>query len=142
MSTIHVKQQHNVDFLIFNFSLKCSLTEKTVWEVYFKYTLIMLHLHFLIKEVSNNFFNQWILFSYIATAKETLKIFHPLPHYKTNPPPLPSFPPISSKNFPSPHYSHFWKISSPSLWRGRGVGGVGLWNSIDKHTSLKKRTKI
>ena len=85
INTIHVKQQHNVDFLIFKFSLKCSFTEKTVWEVYFKYTLIILHLHFLIKEVSNNFFNQWILFSYLGKSKKTLKIFHP-PITKPTPP--------------------------------------------------------
>ena len=91
INTIYVKQQHNIDFLIFKFSVKCSLTEKTVWEVYFKYTLSMLHLQFLIKEVSNNFFNQWILFSYLGKAKETLKIFHP-PHYKTTSPPFLAFP--------------------------------------------------
>ena len=37
----------------------------------------------LMKVVSNNFFSQWILFSYLGKAKETLKIFHPS-HYKTN----------------------------------------------------------
>ena len=53
-------------------------------------------------------------------CEETLKIFHP--SIITPPPPPHSWlPTISSKNFPSPHYSHFWKISSPlplpPLWR-------------------------
>ena len=44
-------------------------------------------------------------------CEETLKIFHP-PIIKPTlapppPPPIPGLPHISSKNFPSPHYSHF-----------------------------------
>ena len=56
-------------------------------------------------------------------CKETLKISHP-PHYKTTSPFL--APPISRKNFPSSYYSHFWKISSPTLWKGVGGRGFGL----------------
>ena len=44
-------------------------------------------------------------------------------HYKTN---LPHswLPPISSENFPSPHYGHFSKVFIPLLWKGWGEGGL------------------
>ena len=72
---------------------------------------------FLIKEKSNNFFNQGILFSYLGKAKRDLKKF-PSPDYKTDPPPPP--PPISSKNFPSPPLQLFLKNLIPPLYEGRG----------------------
>ena len=37
------------------------------------------------------------------------------------PPPFLASSPISGKNFPSPHYSHFWKISSCPHYEGRRV---------------------
>ena len=54
--------------------------------------------------------------------QETLKIFHP-PIIKLTPAPtpIPGFPCISIINFWSPHYNHFWKISS---------GGEGGYNGI------------
>ena len=50
-------------------------------------------------------------------CKETLKITHP-PIIK----PIPHswLSPVSSENFPSPHYSHFWKTHSP-IYKWRGV---------------------
>ena len=55
-------------------------------------------------------------------------------HYKTNPLPLPTqswlSPPFLVHTYhpPAPHYSHFWKISSPCLYERRGGdGGFKLW---------------
>ena len=56
---------------------------------------------FLLKEVSNNLLNQWILFSYLGKIKETLNIFYLIPITKPTSPPL-APPPIPG--------FHFWKI--------------------------------
>ena len=132
-NTIHVKQQYNIDFLIFKFSLKCSLMERAAREVYFRYTLIMLHLKFLTKEMSSNFFSQWIPLSYLGKAKEILKIFH-LSHYKTNPS-IPRFP-LFLANISHTPISAIFEKSHP-LWKegGEGEGGLDHALSIDfSHT--------
>ena len=65
---------------------------------------------FLIKEVCNNFFDQWILFSNVGKAKKTLKTF---------------CPPITKP---------FLKNLIPPLYEGRGGRGegegFGLWHSV------------
>ena len=63
-------------------------------------------------------------------------------HYKPPPTPTPphtflAFPPFLVKTYhpPAPHYSHFWKISSPRFYERRG-GGMGrfklrrLWMDV------------
>ena len=82
-------------------------------------------------------------------CKETLQIFHPPPHYKTNPPPpIPSFFPFLVKVSIPLYCSHLKKKFIPPLWRGRWGEGFGLWSSslISDEQSialhLKRRDKL
>ena len=66
------------------------------------------------KKMKQQFFNHWSYFLNIEKL-ETFKISHPA---ITKPTPQSCLPAISSKNFSSPHYSYFSKISSPLFMKG------------------------
>ena len=88
----------------------------------------------LMNVVSNNFFSQWILFSYLGKAKEPLKFFPPPPQKPPPPPPppptIPSSPPFLAK------FSHafittiFEKSHPPFMKGGLGRGHGWVWTML------------
>ena len=78
------------------------------------------------EKCSSNFSIRKCYFLNLENPKR-LKILHP-PITKPNPLPHSWLPPISCKTFSFPHYSHFWKISSPTFKKVGVDYGVTYWN--------------